>query len=309
MAAFSDNAVQQTTKITIKVNGNRFLLSGCETLDESWLRIYKPYAQTYDTNVPRIKQGQEIDVQNVTSKQELTKPPPRYNPSSLLKRMQQANIGTKATRAGIIQTLYDRKYIKEEKIAVTDLGFQIIDVLMKHCQTVLSSSLTAELEEKMIAIQEQKQTRKAVLTEAIEILKPAVAKLKENEDAVGRQLAEALKNSDLEERTIGRCPSCKTGNLVILRSKKTGKRFVGCTNYFKGTCKTAFPLPQKGVVKPLRAACKKRGSPTVRVWQGGRRSWTLCLKPNCPSKKERTGKMKSEQTQNATTTLPFGRKV
>ncbi len=223
--------------------------------------------------------------------------------------MQQANLGTKATRAGIIQTLYDRKYIEEEKIAVTDLGFQVIDVLMKHCPTVLSSSLTAELEEKMIAIQEQKQTRKKVLAEAIEILKPVAEKLKENEDAIGLQLAEALKNFDLEERTIGRCPSCKTGSLVILRSKKTGKRFVGCTNYFKSICKTAFPLPQKGAVKPLRTACKRCGLPTVRVWQRGRRSWTLCLNPNCPSKKEPMGKMKGVQAQNAPTPLPVERKV
>jgi DNA topoisomerase-1 len=309
MAAFSCNAVQQTTKANVNINGNRFLLRGCETLEEGWLRIYKPYAHTFDTNVLPLIQGQEIGVQKVASKQELTKPPPRYNPSSLLKRMQQANLGTKATRAGIIQTLYDRKYIKEEKIAVTDLGFQVIDVLMKHCPTVLSSSLTAELEEKMIAIQEQKQTRKKVLAEAIEILKPAAEKLKENEDVIGRKLAEALKNSDLEERTIGRCPFCKTGNLVILRSKKTGKRFVGCTNYFKSICKTAFPLPQKGAVKPLRTACKRCGLPTVRVWQRGRRSWTLCLNPNCPSKKEPMGKMKGVQAQNAPTPLPVERKV
>jgi DNA topoisomerase-1 len=69
-----------------------------------------------------------------------------------------------------------------------------------------------------------------------------------------------------------------------LRSKKTGKRFVGCTNYFEGKCKAAFPLPQKGLVKPLGNVCKSCGWPTVRIWMKGKRPWNLCLNPKCPSK-------------------------
>jgi DNA topoisomerase-1 len=145
--------------------------------------------------------------------------------------------------------------------------------------------LTAELEEKMNAIQEQKETKQHVVSEAIEILKTATTKLKENEDAIGKQLSQALAESKLEGRTVGACPTCKTGKLVIIHSKATGKRFVGCTNYFQSTCKTAFPLPQRGVVKPLRAACKGCGYPMVCVWLRGRRSWTLCLNPDCSLKK------------------------
>jgi DNA topoisomerase-1 len=200
--------------------------------------------------------------------------------------MEQAKLGTKATRAGVIQTLYDRKYIVGEQIAVTDLGFQVVDVLMKHCPTILSSTLTAELEEKMNSVEEQKQNRQQLISETVGILKTVTAKLRENEDAIGAQLAEALAKSSLAEQTVGPCPDCKTGKLVILRSKKTGKRFVGCTNYFAGTCKTAFPLPQLGIVKPLQTACKSCGLPIIQLGQKGRRLRTLCLNPNCPSKKK-----------------------
>jgi DNA topoisomerase-1 len=133
------------------------------------------------------------------------------------------------------------------------------------------------------------------LSEAIEILKPVTAKLKENEDAIGKQLSQSLAASSLAERTVGVCPTCKTGTLVILHSKKTDKRFVGCTNYFTGTCKTAYPLPQRGIVKPLRRACSGCGSPTVRVWQRGRRAWTLCLNPDCTLKREKS-KLRTVQT-------------
>jgi DNA topoisomerase-1 len=199
--------------------------------------------------------------------------------------MQRENLGTKATRAGIIQTLYDRKYIAEERIVTTELGFEVVNVLQKHCPTVLSFTMTAGLEEKMSEIQEKKETRENVVKKTIETLKPVTEKLKEKEDVIGEQLGHALRDAELEERTVGACPTCKTGKLVIIHSRKSGKRFVGCTNYFTGTCKTAFPLPQKGVVKPLGANCRGCGSPMVRVWTRGKRSWKLCLNPECPLKK------------------------
>jgi DNA topoisomerase-1 len=72
-----------------------------------------------------------------------------------------------------------------------------------------------------------------------------------------------------------------------LRSKKTGKRFVGCTNYFEGKCNAAFPLPQTGAVKPLKSVCNSCGSPVVAVYLRGRRAWKLCLNPQCPLKGDR----------------------
>jgi DNA topoisomerase-1 len=285
MAAFADDAVQQTVQASIDINGNTFHLDGEETLEEGWLRFYKPYAHSKDSSLPSLVEGQEVYVKKIIAEEEFTKPPPRYNPSSLLQRMEKANLGTKATRAGIIQTLYDRKYVAEERIAVTNLGFEVVDVLRKYCPTMLSSALTSELEGRMSEIQENKATRQQVLDEAIAILKPVAAKLKEKEDAIGEQLSHALRESKLQENYVSACPSCKTGTLLIIRSKKTGKRFVGCTNYFQGTCNTAFPLPQRGVVKPLHAACKSCGYPTVRVWQGAKRSWKLCLNQNCPLKR------------------------
>ncbi len=286
LSVFCDNALKQTKKAVVNINGNRFLLDGNQTLQEGWQLFYKPYVKTDDNPLPLLLEGQDVAVQKVTLKKESTKAPPNFNPSTLLKKMEQANLGTKATRAGIIQTLYDRTYITGETISITDLGFQIVDVLMKYCPTILSSDLTANLEEKMDAIQEQKQSRQQIISEAIEILKSATAKLKENEDAIGEQLAETLAESRLAEQTIGPCPNCKTGKLLILHSKKTGKRFVGCSNYFKRTCTTAFPLPQDGTLKPLHTPCRSCSFPTIRVSGRGRCSWTLCLNPICPTKKK-----------------------
>jgi DNA topoisomerase-1 len=287
MATFGEPALRQTVKVTININGNQFHLRGRQTLEEGWLRFYRPYVRSEDASLPPMEEGQRVSVERVILEDKFTKPPPRYNPSSLLRKMEKEEIGTKATRAEIIQTLYDRKYIREERIVVTDLGFEVIDVLKKYCPTIVSLELTQKLEERMNEIQQRKETKENVLLSAIEILKPVTEKLKENERIIGAQLSQALKKSKLEERIIGACPICQNGKLVILYSRKTGKRFVGCTNYFEGNCKTAFPLPQRGFVRPLGNVCKGCGWPTVRIWMKGKRPWNLCFNPKCPSRERR----------------------
>jgi DNA topoisomerase-1 len=167
---------------------------------------------------------------------------------------------------------------------VTELGFEVVAVLKKYCPTVVSIELTRRLEERMNEIQQKNETKENVLQSVIEVLKPVTEKLKENEAAVGAQLSQALQKSKLEERIIGACPICQNGKLMVLYSRKTGKRFVGCTSYFEGKCKAAFPLPQRGFVKPLGNVCKGCGWPTVRVWMRGKRPWNLCLNPECPAK-------------------------
>jgi DNA topoisomerase-1 len=176
---------------------------------------------------------------------------------------------------------------------VTDLGFEVTNVLRKYCPSVVSTEFTRKLEERMGEIQRGKETRENVVREAIEILKPVTEKLKEKERVIGAHLSQALSKSKIQERIIGACPTCKNGQLVIVQSRKTGKRFVGCTGYFEGNCRTAFPLPQRGFVKPSGRACKGCGWPTVRVWIRGRRLWNLCFNPECPLKNRESKKTES----------------
>ncbi len=297
MAVFGEPAVRQSMKVCINVNENRFYLRGRQTVKEGWLRFYGPYVRSEEVLLPPIEEGQTINIKRVILEDKFTKPPPRYNPGSLLKKMEEAEIGTKATRADIIQTLYDRKYIRDERITVTDLGFEIVEVLKNYCPTLISIKLTKRLEERMNKIQANSEKREDVLIDAVEILKPVAEELKKKEKIIGEQLSNAIKRARLEERTIGTCPICNTGKLMTLYSRRTGKRFVGCTNYFKGLCKTSFPLPQKGTVRPLGKNCRGCGWPTVQVRLKGRRPWILCFNPKCPLKEERMKRIEMRNLQ------------
>lgn len=287
MAAFGKPATKQSIKIEINVNGYLFFLSGRKIIEEGWLHFYKPYVRLDEALLPNFKKGEKVRANKIAYEEEFTKPPPSYNPSSILKKMEKEGIGTKATRAEIIQTLYERKYIAEQNIKVTELGCAVIEVLEKRVPTIVSVKLTRQLEEKMMRIQRNEEIPESVLAEAINSLKPVLEELKNHEKTIGQALSEAVRQSRLRERTIGNCPTCETGKLVILRSRKTGKRFVGCTNYFEGRCKASFPLPQLGTVKPTGRTCSVCGWPTVTVFRKRRRSWRLCLNPACPKKEER----------------------
>ena len=284
MAVFGEAAIRRSVKVKIKVNGHAFFLRGRQTLKEGWLRFYAPYMRSEEILLPQINMGQKVKVDRIILEDKFTKPPPRYNPGSLLKEMEKAGIGTKATRADIIQTLYDRKYLRGERMVVTDLGFKVFEILQKYCPTIISVDLTRNLEERMDRIQLHMESRESVILDAIEILKPVVEELKKRETIIGEQLSHAVKKSRLEERIVGSCPVCGKGSLMILYSKRTGKRFIGCTEFFKGSCKASFPLPQKGNVIPSEKACPECGWPMVQVKIKGKRPWTLCFNTDCPSK-------------------------
>jgi DNA topoisomerase I len=290
LAVFGEPAIRQSVNVTVNINNYYFIYSGARTLSEGWMEYYRPYVHLTDVSLPPLNEGQKVQVKKITLKDYFTKPLPRYNPRSLLLKMEKEELGTKATRASTIQTLYDRKYLQgRESMVVTELGFEVIEVLRKYCPTVVSSKMTRMLEQKMDQIYQGQVTKEEVVEEAVGILKPVTLELKEKEAVIGASLSQAIQKLRLDERTIGKCPKCQSGKLVILRSKKTGKRFVGCTNYFEHKCDAAYPLPQKGVIK-TSGVCKICGCPTIRVFIGIKRPWCLCLNTNCPSKKEKVNR-------------------
>ncbi len=290
MAVFGEEAIKVSLKVRVEVSGHGFFLRGRRILKEGWMEFYKPYLRAEEVLLPSINEGENVLFRRIVSEDRFTSPPPRYNPSSLLKKMERLNIGTKGTRADVIQTLYNRGYVRDERITVADLGFDVIDILGRYAPKVISAKLTQELESKMEQIQNNRETRENVLVEVVEQLKPQLEQFKKYEESIGVVLSEAIKRAQTQEMVVGICPICGTGKLTIIYSRKTRKRFIGCTNYFKGFCKTSFPLPQRGIVKPLGKNCKSCGWPQVLTWIKGRKPWRLCFNNACLLKKKRRRK-------------------
>ncbi|MDG6222677.1 MAG: DNA topoisomerase I [Candidatus Bathyarchaeota archaeon] len=290
MAVFAEDALKESVKVCLEIYKYGFVVKGRRLLKEGWMEYYKPFVRTEEHVLPAIAQGDNIRILEIKGEDKFTCPPSRYNPSSLLKKMEKLEIGTKATRANIIQTLYSRKYVKDERITVKELGFNVAKVLGQYAPVLSSVALTREIEEKMEQIQKGGMRRETVIEEVIEKLKPQLETFKENEKTIGELLSEAKKKTHVQERVVGKCPVCSSGDLVIIYSRNTKKRFIGCTNYFNGVCKTSFPLPQRGTIKPTKTKCKACGWPQVLVWTKGKKPWSLCFNLNCSLKSNKRKK-------------------
>ncbi|MFH1328543.1 MAG: DNA topoisomerase I [Candidatus Bathyarchaeota archaeon] len=284
MATFSVPAVLLRTKVSVQCTGHIFFIKGSMIVKDGWIKIYQPYISSEEITLPNLQIGQRILFKKVKNVLHHTRQPPRYDPASLLKTMEKNNIGAKSTRADIIEILYKRGYIRNERMIATDIGFGVIETL-RHCQEITSVELTRDLEDKMNMIAEGKENRKDVLMGFVEKLEPVLRQLRLRETDIGIELSEAIKLENLRNRIVGICPACRTGNLIILRSKKTGKRFIGCTNFFNGKCKEALPLPQKGKITITDKICKTCNSQIITVRLINQRPYRSCINPDCPTKK------------------------
>jgi len=290
LAVFGDEALRETNTVSLDVNGYVFLLVGKRTLEPGWTKIYEPYLKREELILPELKIGQTIKVIKLEELAKETQPPARYSQGSIIKEMEARNLGTRATRAEILQTLYDRGYISGKSIQVTKLGEAVTQALKEYCPRILSEELTRKFEEEMELVYNGKKKREEVVEEAKKTLKEILEEFKLNEKKIGKKLLEALMTKREEERKLGSCPNCKTGELRILRSRLSGKFFVGCSNY--PNCKTGYPLPAGAMIQPTGKICEKCGTPIVQVLRKGKRPFRMCLDPKCETKKDWNKKAK-----------------
>ncbi len=283
MASLGEEAVRERVKAEIDVEGHLFHLKGGRVIEAGWMRFYRPYVREKEVELPPLEEGMPIRLLKVEAVRRFTKPPSRYNQSSLLKRMEEAEIGTKATRAEILDTLYRRGYVEGDPMRITDLGFAIVETLSHYCPEILSVEMTRSLERKLEAIRLGEIKADEVVEEAVEALKPILKRFKEREMAIGLEINRAIRGDIIRANTLGNCPRCGR-ELRIFRGRESGKRFAGCVGYFDGSCTVTYPLPQRGRIEATGKRCEVCGAPIIRVIRRGRRPWELCIDPNCPSK-------------------------
>jgi len=276
MATFGQPATRETIKATIRVNGLKFYLRGSRITAAGWIDFYKPYARFEDVTIPPVSKGTGVKFLSVKAVEKFSQPPPRYNPSSLLREMEKNEIGTKATRAETIEILFRRAYIKRDRIEATPLGVQIVSVLEKYCPRVLDVSFTRELEAMMDNIELGKEEKQSVVDEAIRHLKPIIDELKAHEQEIGEQLSSTIRQAQITEFALSvACPKCGH-RLHVVRSRKSGKRFIGCLGKWKGVCDFTLPLPQLGKLTLLNERCSKCGFQLIKVKAKGRPSLVTC---------------------------------
>ena len=284
MAAFGPSARREIADASLVVQGHEFRVGGGRTVFSGWMKYYGRYAGYRDVGLPPVSEGDRFLTAEVTVEEKFEQRPSRYNQSSLLEKMEREEIGTKATRAEIIATLVGRGYVSGESMEVTDLGLAVVETMARYAPSVVGTGLTRDIEGKLESVEVGSGGEAALLRETVRTLADQLAELSLNEESVGREIDSAQMKAVAKSFTLGRCPVCKNGELRVIRSKATRKRFVGCSNYSSG-CRASAPLPQKGTIRATAKACERCSWPIIYVLGGGR-PWRLCVNPNCPGKRK-----------------------
>jgi len=276
LATLSEDAKTENTSVLLDAEGEPYLAKGQVILHAGWKEIY-PYSELNESLLPRLEVGDEVKINKLEMYGKETQPPGRYSQGSLIKLMEDNNLGTKSTRPAIIQKLYARRYISGNKsIEPSKVAFAVIDNLEKHCETVTKPEMTAELEKEMDEIAAGKKRQIEVVQKSGAELKKIMDLLFEHKESVALGLRTALKFSEV----MGKC---KCGANFVVRRGKSGKRFVGCSSY--PNCTVTYPLPQKGFITPLNTYCPECNAPVIQV-KNGRFNYKMCLNMTCVSKKD-----------------------
>ncbi|ABR55619.1 DNA topoisomerase I [Methanococcus aeolicus Nankai-3] len=294
LAVFWDNAEREYSNISLDIGGEIFKLSGSRTIKEGWHEIY--YFTKFDeTELPALRKNNKIVVEKINIEEKETKPPKRYTMSSIIKELENRELGTKSTRADIVEKLVKRGYlIEDNSLTVTDLGIGVIEVLKKYCPEIIDEQMTRELEKKLDRLQKRTIKKETVLKDAEKKLTAILNEVKKKEKEIGAELVEKVDATNKTLQTIGKC-ECG-GDLGIIRIKNK-RRFVGCSNYPE--CTIAYPLPAKGRIKIPNEVCEVCGKPMLLI-----DNQKLCVNTDCPSKISEEDKKELEKLEKSEKPCP-----
>lgn len=294
-AVFGEPATRESMNIIFKIGKHKFKATGRRTIKKGWMEYYGPYAKYDEVTFPSIKKGDNLKAKKLNLLSKETSPPPRYSQASIIKEMEKRGLGTRATRAGILQTLYDRDYAQGKSIQVTSLGLKLADTLKEYVPDLVDEKLTRKLEKEMEKILTGKMKKEKPISDAKRVVTKICNEFKKNETKIGKALGKSIIETQEDKSILGPCPKCGK-NLKRLFSPRTRKFFVGCSGYPK--CKTGYPLPHGSMIQRLDKVCEKCNTPMIQVIRKGKRPFRMCLDPKCETKAD-WGKPKEEKKGSA----------
>lgn len=289
IALFCADAIIDKKTVKVDVDNLIFIARGRQVRQKGWMEIYPTKSKEID--IPDM--NGEVKITDSRIEQKETQPPKRYSQASIISELEKRNLGTKATRASILETLYDRGYVKEKSIEATPLGMSLISTLEKYSPIIIDEELTRKFENEMEEIQESKtkdlqKEEEKVIEEAKETITKISFDFKKQEKKIGEELQQAnleLREREKIENILIVCPVCRKGNLAIKYSPKNRSFFVACDAY--PDCRTSYSLPPNALIKKTDKICESCGFPMVMSIKKGKRPWIFCFNKECEINKKR----------------------
>ena len=279
------DATYNSLSVDFECNGYKFKTTGRTMIFDGYTAIYNNQSADDEENqakLPNIEKGDVFNIKETKPEQKFTKPPARYTEASLVKAMEEKGIGRPSTYTQSVTTLFNRTYVEKDGKAIkpTELGFVVVDMLIKFFPDIMNVKFTAEMEEKLDDIEYEGKDWKTVIAEFYN---------GGFEEAVKAAMSDGTKAKLPEEVSDVPCDKC--GAMMVIRSGRFGK-FLACPNFPK--CKNAKPIEEEKKIvakcpncgKDLIAKKSKRG----KIFYGcdgypecNYMSWNIPANEKCPS--------------------------
>ena len=219
-------ATVSRTEALIGVNSTSghltFQANGSQILDPGFLAVYREGQDEEDDSgdklLPRMQQGQAVDLLDLNALEHHTSPPSRYTDATLIKRLEELGIGRPSTYASIISVIVDRGYVRKsgKTLFPTWRAFMAMEVLDVHFREVMDYQFTALMDETLDEVSEGKASAKDYLHSFF----------------LGTESKPGLKTMVEDRKTqipfpapvIGNHP--ESGEIIIVRNGKDGGAFL-----------------------------------------------------------------------------------
>lgn len=268
MASQMSQSKSNSMQVSIANGIYGFKANGSELLFDGFRRLYNTADDEGAKLLPSLEKDEKLKAESLKGEQSFTQPPARYTEASLVKELEDKDIGRPSTYAPIVSTLTERKYVGREKKALkpTELGFLVNDLMEEYFKDIVDAGFTANMENRLDDVEVGSQKWKDLISEfygpfkkeldvadsAIEKIvvedvptgelcelcgKPMVIKAGRFGDFIACSGYPECKNTKPIIKTIGvKCPNC--GKDIVARKSKRGRIFYGCSGY--PDCKTVF---------------------------------------------------------------------
>ena len=269
LASQMSAAIFDSMQVTIANGIYGLKASGSRVLFDGYQKVYSSnIEEDKDKILPELSEGEVLTAKDLLGEQKFTEPPARFTEASLVKYLEEKNIGRPSTYAPIIGTILERRYVTRQKktLVPTELGFVVTELMEEYFKEIADTGFTASMEDKLDDVEVKSLDWKEIVREfyatlkvELEVADKAIEKV-EVEDQLTDELCEvcgkpmAIKSSRFGEflacsgypeckntkpivkKTGIMCPDC--GGDIVAKRGRSGKVFYGCSNY--PTCNKAF---------------------------------------------------------------------
>ncbi|MDD4774987.1 MAG: type I DNA topoisomerase [Syntrophomonas sp.] len=291
-----------TVKAEISAGDYGLRASSSQLKFPGYKRVYNDEEDEVKNPIPDMSSGHTLQLEEILPEQHFTQPPPRYADASLVKFLEERNIGRPSTYAPIIETIIKRSYVERQnkQFVPTELGYIVVDLLTQHFSSIVDIDFTAKMEEELDLIEEGQMNWKEVIKDFyvpfnadLEKAQDLIEKVEIKDEDAGKECPQCGKPMVIKHGRFGKfiacsgfpdcrhtesineeagvnCPLCQ-GQILALKSKK-GRRYYGCSNY-PGCSFRSWN-------KPTGEKCPVCGDAMVEKYSK-RQVQSICQNPEC----------------------------